>query len=132
MIVTVELDDIKFEYVKECQIIVGKTSKYLYAQLTLLIIAILVIIIAVRQEQFKFIQESGEGEVYEIQTISIKQTLGILVIASSVLSGFYFMVKYFSLIWLITIFFLFSISFLLIPFFVEFLENYAKGNVKSI
>ena len=69
---------------------------------------------------------------YEIQTLTLKQTAGILLFASWVLFGFYLMIKFFSLIWLVTIFFLFSISFLLIPFFMEIIDLFAKGNVKSI
>lgn len=69
---------------------------------------------------------------YEVQTLSIKQLLGILCYISSVLLFFYFMIKYFSVIWIITILFMLSMSSLLVPFFMELFTNLAKGNCKSI
>ncbi|CAI2364580.1 unnamed protein product [Moneuplotes crassus] len=131
-IVRVELDDVRFEYVKQCYLDPQRDEKYLYAAATLLGIAVVVIAIAAKQDQFQFIQESGEADMYEIQSLSVKQVLGVLAIASCVLFGFYLMIKFFSLIWLVTIFFLFSITFLLIPLFAEVIDYLAKGNVYSI
>lgn len=131
-IVSLEIDDVKIEYVKKCRESTHRAYKYLLSSGSLLLMAVIVLSIAVKQDQFKFVQDSEEGEIYEIQSISIRQTIGILVFASTVLFGFYLMIKFFSLIWLVTIFFLFSMGSLLIPFFMEIIDMIAKGNVKSI
>jgi hypothetical protein len=130
--VSLQINDIKIEYVKKCRETTSRAYKYLISSGSLLLMATIVLSVAVRQDQFKFVQDSEEGEMYEIQSISIRQTLGILLLASTVLFCFYLMIKFFSLIWLVTIFFLFSMGSLLVPFFMEMIDKVAKGNVRSI
>lgn len=120
------------EYVKQCKEIPGSFLLRMSSSICLLIMATVVVGLGVRQDQFTFIRESPEGEMYEIESISILQAFGILALASTVLVGFYILIKYFSLIWVITIVFLFSISTLMIPFFMDLIEKFAKGNVRSI
>lgn len=131
--VTLEVGDIAtLEFLKVCNPVPDSQMHYLLSSSCLLVMAVIVISIGVKQDQFAFIRNSGEAELYEVESLSLTQTLGILLFASSVLLGFYIMIKFFSLIWLITILFLFSMSSLMIPFFMEAMTSLAKGNVLSI
>jgi len=71
-------DEYNFEYVKQCQDVPKQEIQYLISSGSLLLIAIVVLSIAVRQDQFKFVKESEEGQMYEINSLSIKQVLGVL------------------------------------------------------
>ena len=100
--------------------------------LCLLLITLIIVGIGARQNQFSFIRDSPESDIYEVNRITLLQAFGILVFASMVLVGFYILIKIFSSIWVITIIFLISISSLMVPFFIDLINSIAARNIRLI
>ena len=132
-IITLKIGDVyTIEYVKQCHAIPDQILQHFISSLSLLIIATIVLAIGVRQGRLKMLSGVREAEMYEIYTISAWHLCGIVATASFALMLFYFIITYLSLSWLITLFFMFSWSWLMIPFIVDIISYFAHGNVKSI
>lgn len=97
-----------FEYVKQCHNVPNPSLTYFVSAVSLLTIATATLAVGVRLDRLELLNDVRDADMYEIDSVTVWQVLGLVCVASSALFAMYVLITWLSLSWLVTIVFTIS------------------------